>query len=396
MSKQKKGRSANKLIDSVLTDLKDGDEQQPKQVTNPFLDALRETRSEVDHTSPGVPFPDPEEPSELDVPEGLHVKEKPPIPKTAAAKTPEPLPEIPVKRDATLVMKNEPPVPTKDVAPAVIELPAVPEQSATLQLQPEYPEHKEEASSTQSMNNNTNLTDRTQPMAAAHRGIPDAPVKSAFGYNRPSGRDIGGSGYSDAQMIQAENLKLAQSRILELENEAEKLRQENELLTAAGTIAKNRLDEMIEKIHVVERAKMDAMEHAALEMKILKESLLERDRETSKARRKVEELETRLNSDLKKIRVRERELENRLELARLEKTALVRSKDETILDLKRKLDLISSELENYKQRTSELQGRIDNQNDQIGRTVRALRLALTNLESNDTSSENLLPMKKAE
>lgn len=392
MSKPKKGRSANKLIDSVLTDLKDGDEQKPKEVTNPFLDALRETRSEVDHTSPGVPFPDPEDSSEVDVPEGLHVKEKPPIP-TSAPKADKPLPENPAKRDATLVMKNEPPVPTKDVAPAVIELPAVPEQSATLQLQPEP---VEEPSSTQSMNNNTNLTDRTQPMAAAHRGIPEAPIKSAFGYNRPAGRDIGGSGYSDAQMIQAENLKLAQSRILELENEAEKLRQENELLTAAGTIAKTRLDEMIEKIHVVERSKMDAMEHAALEMKILKESLLERDRETSKARRKVEELETRLNSDLKKIRVRERELENRLELARLEKTALVRSKDETILDLKRKLDLISSELENYKQRTSELQGRIDNQNDQIGRTVRALRLALTNLESNDTSSENLLPMKKAE
>lgn len=379
MSKTKKGRTADKLIDSVLTDLSESDDKSPKEVSNPFLDALRETRSEASGTSPGKPFPEEEKSETIEAPEGLLTK--PPVPRVEK-------PPIPVKVDATVVQKNEIPAKLVDAKPKM-------EESATMQL-PDNKTPEDDATHSASQSQ-TNLTDRTQPMAAGLRGIPEAPVKAAYGYNKPSGRDLASSShYSDAQMVQAENLRLAQTRILELENEAEKLRQENELLTAAGTIAKNRLDELTEKIHAIERSKIDAMEQASLEMKILKESLLERDRETAKAKRKVEELETRLNSDLKKIRVRERELENRLELSRLEKTALVRSKDENILDLKRKMDLISSELENYKQRTSELQEKIDNQHDQIGRTVRALRLALTNLESSDTSSDSVLPLKKAE
>lgn len=372
MSKTKKGRTADKLIDSVLTDLKQGDEQSPKEAVNPFLDVLRESRSEAQDDEP-VPAVEPES-VHNEGPEGLIKKTRTGI--------------EPVKHEATIVQKSEAPAQLVDANPKM-------EDSATMQL----PDDKtEDADSTKTASqSHTNLTDRTQPMAAGLRGVQEAPVKAAFGYNKPSGRDLSSSShYSDAQMVQAENLRLAQTRILELENEAEKLRQENELLTAAGTIAKTRLDELTEKIHALERSKIDAMEHASLEMKILKESLLERDRETAKAKRKVEELETRLNSDLKKIRVRERELENRLELSRLEKTALVRSKDENILDLKRKMDLISSELESYKQRTSELQDKIDNQHDQISRTVRALRLALTNLESSDTGSDAVLPLKKAE
>lgn len=383
MTKPKKGRTADKLIDSVLTDLKEEAQKANSETpedSNLFLDALRESRSEVD----GSDLADSPPAGESEAPEGLVVK-----------------------KEATIVQKNEDPQGMIDLnAKKVIELPEPPESSlpssvpvredsATLQLEEDSITGKSDSTASVAMSN-TNLTDRTQPMGQ-FRPSSVGNVKPAFGYGKPVGRDLAAnSGASDAQMVQAENLRLAQTRILELENEAEKLRQENELLTAAGTIAKTRLDELTEKIHLVERSKIDAIEHASLEMKILKESLLERDRETAKAKRKVEELETRLNSDLKKIRVRERELENRLELSRLEKTALVRSKDENILDLKRKMDLITSELENYKQRTSELQEKIDNQHDQIGRTVRALRLALTNLESSDTSSDAVLPLKKAE
>ncbi len=386
MSKTKKSRTADKLIDSVLSDLNEDEKKSSDEVSNPFLDALRETRSEASGTNPGYPFPEPQESAINDPPEGLVQKPK----KTVEA-------ILVPKSDASPQLVDAKRVDAK-LAPQIPPIP-VPEDSATMQLRDSTESEKDSdrTDSTQSAGLSTNLTDRTQPMAGLQRQGA-SPVKAAFGYGRPSGRDIssGLGGNSDAQMVQAENLRLAQTRILELENEAEKLRQENELLTAAGTIAKTRLDELTEKIHAVERSKMDTIEQSSLEMKILRESLQDRDREMNKAKRKVEELETRLNSDLKKIRARERELENRLELSRLEKTALVRSKDENILDLKRKMDLMSSELENYKQRTGELQEKIDNQHDQIGRTVRALRLALTNLESSDSMSDAVLPMKKAE
>jgi hypothetical protein len=126
---------------------------------------------------------------------------------------------------------------------------------------------------------------------------------------------------------------------------------------------------------------------------ILKGSLRYKEEEAIKARVKIDELETRLKSDFKKIRVRERELENRLELLRAEKVALVRSKDDYILDQKRKIEQISQELDNYRNKCLELNKALEANQDQFKRTERALRLALTNLE---VKEESLMPIKKAE
>ena len=243
------------------------------------------------------------------------------------------------------------------------------------------------------------LTDRTQPMIR-HGGMNsagDTPTKVSHGFSRPltkSSASLAAS-VTEAQMLQAENLRMAQSRILELEKEVETLRQENELLASAGEIAKKRAEELFEKISAVERVKIDELEHAQMEMNIYRENLVEKDKELGRMRQKIEDLESRLAKDLKKIRVRERELENRLELSKMEKTALVRSKDDAILDLKNKVDHLHAELENYKHKCADLGEKVDGQHDQLGRTVRALRLALTHLEANDTTG-TVSPFKKAE
>ncbi|MFN7730214.1 MAG: hypothetical protein ACK5P7_13730 [Bdellovibrio sp.] len=242
-------------------------------------------------------------------------------------------------------------------------------------------------------------SDRTQPMIR-HGGMTspsDASTKVSHGFSRPltkSSASLAAS-VTEAQMLQAENLRMAQSRILELEKEVETLRQENELLASAGEIAKKRAEELFEKISAVERVKIDELEHAQMEMNIYRENLVEKDKELGRMRQKIEDLESRLAKDLKKIRVRERELENRLELSKMEKTALVRSKDDAILDLKNKVDHLFAELENYKHKCADLGQKVDGQHDQLGRTVRALRLALTHLEANDTSG-TVTPFKKAE
>jgi hypothetical protein len=197
----------------------------------------------------------------------------------------------------------------------------------------------------------------------------------------------------DASLAQAENLKIAQQRILELEREVESLRAENEELASAGEIIRTRTDEFGIRITSLEKEKAEIQESAQSEMLILKGNLQYKENEVAKARIKVDELETRLKSDFKKIRVRERELENRLELLRAEKAALVRSKDEYILDQKRKIDQLSQELDNYRKKCLELNKTIEGNQDQFKRTERALRLALSNLE---VKEESLVPLKKAE
>ncbi len=225
------------------------------------------------------------------------------------------------------------------------------------------------------------------------RNVPDVDVKVSVGHfrgNKSSGPSMTSI---DASLVQAENLRLAQQRILELEKEVEHLRSENEELASAGQIFHTRMEEMALKVTQLERERVEDQESARAEMLLLKSSLQHKETEVAKARVKVEDLETRLKSDFKKIRVRERELENRLELLRAEKAALVRSKDEYILEQKRKIDQFSQELDNYKKKCLELNKIIEANQDQVRRTERALRLALTNLEAKE---ENLVPLKKAE
>lgn len=214
-------------------------------------------------------------------------------------------------------------------------------------------------------------------------------LRSAGGSSRP------GSVFTsmDASLVQSENLKLAQQRILDLEKEVEKFRAENEELASAGEIIHSRVDEYAIRISALQKDKKEIEESHHSEVMILKGSLQYKETEVGKARVKVEELETRLKADFKKIRVKERELENRLELVRAEKSALVRSKDEYILDMKRKIDQLQSELDNYRGKVLELNKTLESNQDQFKRTVRALRLALSNLE---VKEENLVPLKKAE
>lgn len=241
-------------------------------------------------------------------------------------------------------------------------------------------------------------TGRTQPMSqSAHSPQSEAATKVSHGFSRPltkSSASLAAS-MTEAQVLQTENLRLAQTRILELEKEVEQLRQENELLASAGDIAKRKGDELLERVETLERTRFEELNHLQLEMNIYRENLVEKDKELNKAKQKIVDLDSRLAKDLKKIRVRERELENRLEISKMEKNALLRAKDDAILDLKNKIDQLDTELENYKAKCQDLGSKVNNQTDQLTRTVRALRLALTHLEAHDTTGV-LTPLKKAE
>ena len=96
---------------------------------------------------------------------------------------------------------------------------------------------------------------------------------------------------------------------------------------------------------------------------------------------------------MKKIRIRERELENRLELIRAEKNTLTKSKDDQILDLRRKMDIMQMEVDSYRQKCVDLNKNLETNQDSFKRTTRALRLAMANLELQE---ENKPALKKVD
>lgn len=207
-------------------------------------------------------------------------------------------------------------------------------------------------------------------------------ISGEFSKSRISAKTVG----ADVSLVQSENLRFAQQRITELETETERLRRENEQLAAAGETIRRRADELLAENEKKTSQLVDLKDRLKSEKEILEESLRAKDRETQNLKMKIEEFEMRLSTNLQKIRVRERELENRLELIRMESTAVVRSKDEIILDLKRQIDQINSDLENYRTKAQEMHHQMNEKSETLRRTVKALRLALNLLESGDHDS----------
>lgn len=220
-------------------------------------------------------------------------------------------------------------------------------------------------------------------------------VKVTVGQNRASsGYSAWNSGGSaDSNLAQAENLRIAQEKIIELEQENEKLRQQNEELMAASEIIKERSDLLSQQISEYKNDRDDLESSFKNEIVLLKNHLARKDAELQKTQMKTEELDSRLKFDMKKIRVRERELENRLELIRAEKNAIVKNKDEQILDLRRKMDVLQMEVESYRQKCVELNKSIESSQESFKRTTRALRLAMANLELQE---ENKAALKKVD
>ncbi|MCK6597604.1 MAG: hypothetical protein L6Q37_04510 [Bdellovibrionaceae bacterium] len=197
----------------------------------------------------------------------------------------------------------------------------------------------------------------------------------------------------DASLYQAENLRIAQNRILDLEKEIERLRQENDEIITAAEIIRNKAEEYTIKISNLERENQDIKTESKNELMILKGSLLYKDSENSKLKEKIEELELRIKTDFKKIRIRERELENRLELLKAEKQAVIKSKDELLLELQRKNDISKAEIETYRNKVQELNKTIESYQNQIKLTVRTLRLALSHVD--EKSESQPIQYKKA-
>jgi chromosome segregation ATPase len=201
-------------------------------------------------------------------------------------------------------------------------------------------------------------------------------------------RSGGPASVSEAALAQSESLRIAQARLLEFEQEIERLRLQNEELAAAGETLRRRTDELLAENQRRENDYQHALSTFQQEKEILTGNKEALQRELSVLRQKNEELELRISTNIQKIRVRERELENRLELVKMESAALIRSKDEMILELKRQIDQLNLELNNYRTKNQELNRLTTDKQEQLRRTVKALRLALSMLEGEEEAPKN--------
>ena len=121
------------------------------------------------------------------------------------------------------------------------------------------------------------------------------------------------------------------------------------------------------------------------EKKVLRGQITSRDRDLADLRGRLDDAEGRLEANFRKIRVRERDLEHRVEIIKAESQSIAASKDRMILELKRQVDQVTAELGRSKSQVQETYGQFKERQETVRRAVRALRIALTVLEGEDDS-----------
>ncbi len=187
----------------------------------------------------------------------------------------------------------------------------------------------------------------------------------------------------DNSLFELDSLSVANDRIKSLEKELQKLRVENEQVSAAAETFKTKYDFLkasSEDSVLKYKSLKDTVDQ---EKELFLSSLTEKDRESESLKQKNEELEMRIVTSFKKVRSRERELENRLELLKAEGNALTRNKDELILDLKRQIDHMGLEIESFRMKNQKVQKQLMQKKDLLRKVIRSLRIALTLSETDE-------------
>jgi chromosome segregation ATPase len=189
-------------------------------------------------------------------------------------------------------------------------------------------------------------------------------------------------------MAGSEAVRVAQTRIKTLEAEKEHIRVEMEQLITSSETLQRRYNELKAQNESLERKHREKLDITEDEKAVLKTRLKAKEEELISIKRENEDLLSRFQSDLRKIRVRERELEHRQEMIRAEMVTVVAGKDEVIVELKRSLEKLHFELDNFRAKSADLNTKINEFYDRNHRTVKALRLALSVLELGDKKEES--------
>lgn len=187
----------------------------------------------------------------------------------------------------------------------------------------------------------------------------------------------------EAAIKQSEYLRIAQNKVKSLEKQVDELKSENETLSTSAIILQKKYDQVVNKLDTIKMDQKAQVESLKDEMVLKDRIIKELEKEKDQLQRKNDEFQSLMNEKMQHVRVRERELQNRLEILQHEGDVVVTNKDEMILDLKKQIDQLHFEMDSYKTQARELNQQIQDQKDQIRRSTKALRLALTLLENED-------------
>ena len=186
---------------------------------------------------------------------------------------------------------------------------------------------------------------------------------------------------------QSESLKAAQSQILVLEKELQKLRRDNEALVSAAEVLKEKQEQLMGENENLLRGREEDRESFDEEKEVLIGTLDDGRKGQQKLEAYNRELEKRLAQDLDSVRSRELDLQGQIEIMKLEGMALQREKDNKIIEMIDSTRRLKRNLENSNKEKQELYSKLNRFKENARKAVSALRATIHNLEENRFGSQ---------
>lgn len=200
---------------------------------------------------------------------------------------------------------------------------------------------------------------------------------------------IRGGGYINFK--QSEHLRIAQKKMNDMEEKLTKLSRENEDIASAAETYKKLNDEYFNTIENLKSKLTNQKQMYSQEIELLKKINRAREKEIHEYKQQIEDYELRVKNDFQRVRKREKELEHRLEIAKMDEAAVIKNKDQMILDLKKRVDEISNESDNFRRKSQENYKEFHKKQQTVRSVIRVLRIAITKLEGDDDSDFGLEP-----
>ena len=149
----------------------------------------------------------------------------------------------------------------------------------------------------------------------------------------------------------------------------------------------HQLDDRNQRIETLEKELMHAGKSKESEIEQLRfelKSKIDRTKfledQLSTSAIQYEKLRDRVRQDIRKIRVREKELENKLEILKKDSETLIAARESKILELKRKIDLLEFNYDTLQDQNVAEKANVSEAHEKIAKVVKVLKLAMGIIE----------------
>jgi len=182
-------------------------------------------------------------------------------------------------------------------------------------------------------------------------------------------------------------LKVAKSQIQQLEEHLRMERARGIELTHTVEQLKNQVHESGDRRSSLEDQYRGELSELRFQLKVKADRIRLLEMQVKEHSELSEQIQERVRVDIRRVRIREKELENRLEILRKDSEALLSARESKLVELKRKIDLLEFNmdlLQTQNQKEREVSRKL---REQLARVAQAVRVAGGLLQSGTSLSD---------